>query len=278
MRIALSMGLMVLALPAAAQTVQTASAADVPMRPKGAWIAEFEESMCVLSRGYGEGEQAVRLAFKPVPGDQYLEIALVMPHTGKDHYRSGEAEAALLPSGQHSTGSYLDYTIGSGQRVVRFMVKRDEIADLNSAKSIRLTAGKEPPRHFALVNTANAMKTIQLCQDDLMRVWGYDPEVLRTLAEPAEPLGSPQYWVTNDDYPKAALEHNFQGSVRFRLTVDTDGKVSDCQINQSSGVSLLDQHTCALLRSRARFKPAVDVDGKPVRVPWNSTFTYRLPN
>jgi protein TonB len=37
----------------------------------------------------------------------------------------------------------------------------------------------------------------------------------------------------------------------FRLTIGTDGKVSDCQVTKSSGSAELDKTTCDLMRRRA---------------------------
>jgi TonB family protein len=232
----------------------------------------------VLSRSYGERAAAVQLVFRPDPSDRFLEIAAVAPHAGKHHARAGDAEAVLEPSGQRGTGVYRDYTIAGGTRVLRFSVRRDEISDLDTAASIRLIRGGEPSLNFALSNTANAMKTIQTCQDDLMRSWGFDAAALRTLARRAEPDGSPLKWINPNDYPAAALRAGQQGEVRFRLIVDTDGCVADCVINQTSGFKLLDDTTCALLRKRARFTPAIGADGKPVRVPWNSRFWWSIPD
>jgi hypothetical protein len=116
------------------------------MRPRGAWIASFDESACLLSRGYGEGATGMHLGFQPDASDRFLEIVVVAPHAGKEHARMGDdAEAVLLPSGQRATGYYRDYTIAGGKRVLRFSVRRDAITDLTSAASIRLSWGGDPP-------------------------------------------------------------------------------------------------------------------------------------
>ena len=73
------------------------------------------------------------------------------------------------------------------------------------------------------------------------------------------------------------LRKGMQGAVRFRLTVEADGSVSDCQLNEGSGWPLLDANTCTVLRKKARVLPAIGADGKPVRMPWSSTFNYSLP-
>lgn len=70
--------------------------------------------------------------------------------------------------------------------------------------------------------------------------------------------------VTPEDYPASALSRNEQGTVYFRLTIGTDGRVKDCQITRSSGYRDLDESTCRIMMERARFKPALGRDGQPV--------------
>ncbi|TMJ17412.1 MAG: TonB family protein [Alphaproteobacteria bacterium] len=52
--------------------------------------------------------------------------------------------------------------------------------------------------------------------------------------------------------------------VHFELSVTPEGRVSACRVTQSSGVSQLDAITCRIMRSRARFEPARDSEGRPV--------------
>lgn len=63
-------------------------------------------------------------------------------------------------------------------------------------------------------------------------------------------------------YPRQALEDNVRGEVRVRITVDTDGKVKDTEILQSTPTGVFDNAALAAVR-RWRFKPA-EVDGRPV--------------
>lgn len=97
------------------------------------------------------------------------------------------------------------------------------------------------------------------------------------VAKKLSPRGSPQSWVTNDDYPAAALRGEQQGTVSFRLDVDATGKVSNCSITSSSGSSLLDNTACSLLRRRARFTPAEDASGNKIPASWPSRFRWELP-
>jgi protein TonB len=68
---------------------------------------------------------------------------------------------------------------------------------------------------------------------------------------------------STDDYPQDALRNEQQGTTAVRLTIGTDGRVSDCSVTASSGSSSLDTATCRIIRSRARYTPAVGSDGRP---------------
>jgi protein TonB len=65
------------------------------------------------------------------------------------------------------------------------------------------------------------------------------------------------------DYPASARRLRQQGSVTYEFRVGPDGRVDRCRILVSSGVPVLDETTCRLLRERVRLIPARDRDGKP---------------
>ena len=69
--------------------------------------------------------------------------------------------------------------------------------------------------------------------------------------------------ISTDDYPSSATRDEEQGTVRVRLDVGVNGRVSNCTVTSSSGSSALDSTTCRLLKLRARFTPARDSNGNP---------------
>lgn len=87
----------------------------------------------------------------------------------------------------------------------------------------------------------------------------------------------PQTWLTNDDYPAAALRAGQQGVVSFRLDVGPEGRVTACTVTVSSGHQILDDATCEIMKKRALFKPAKDSKGVPIAFSWSSRFSWELP-
>ena len=89
------------------------------------------------------------------------------------------------------------------------------------------------------------------------------PPPPRVTFEPARAHADLHSYVSNADYPDAAIRGEEQGTTRFRLLVGADGRVKDCTVTGSSGSSSLDSATCRLMKSRARFTPARDSSGNP---------------
>ena len=68
----------------------------------------------------------------------------------------------------------------------------------------------------------------------------------------------------DDDCPPEASRNGAQGDVGVRMTVSPDGLVRDCTVISSSGSPSLDAATCRIILERTLFRPAYDVDGRPV--------------
>jgi len=247
------------------------------LAPSGKWIAEFEDSMCVLSRRFGTGPGEATLAFRSTPGNQALTLYLIRP-TSRRVEREGNAELVIEPSGTHAATHFTEGTSRDGtQRFAEMSILRSDLPDLATAKAISLRLGSDTPVRVRPDVIAAALKTQALCEDAVVKDWGYDPVVLRTLSKQPVPATSPQTWITNDDYPEEALRQHWSGTASLYLAVGPDGKVQRCAITQSSGQAVLDSAACATLSRRARFEPALDKDGEPVAAPWASRFTWHLP-
>ena len=100
------------------------------------------------------------------------------------------------------------------------------------------------------------------------------PPVKRQQAKSA--TGSLQGLFGTDDYPAAALDNEEEGRTSVRLTIGANGRVADCQVSSSSGSRALDSATCRVIRSRARFTPAMDSNGNPTSDTFSQTIVWRL--
>jgi protein TonB len=92
-----------------------------------------------------------------------------------------------------------------------------------------------------------------------------------------EPRGNPGNWATANDYPRRALREEREGTTRFRVTVNTEGRVTDCQITSSSGHPDLDEATCQNITRRARFRPATDGENQPTTGSYSNSVRWVIP-
>lgn len=70
--------------------------------------------------------------------------------------------------------------------------------------------------------------------------------------------------ISRRDFPRDAYRAGASGTTFVRLLIGTDGRVSQCTIDESSGHAALDALTCDLMRKRFLYEPARDAQGRPV--------------
>jgi protein TonB len=95
--------------------------------------------------------------------------------------------------------------------------------------------------------------------------------------QPARARANLASYVSDSDYPAAAIRSEEQGTTRFRLAVGPDGRVSECTVTGSSGSSALDAATCRIMKQRARFTPARDGTGNPTADTVANAIKWVLP-
>ena len=103
---------------------------------------------------------------------------------------------------------------------------------------------------------------------------------------PAAPVATPPTVATakgrgnafsDDDFPDASRRAEEAGVTRVSYTVDVDGKVSACNVTQSSGFPRLDDATCKIIMRRFRFNPATR-EGRPVQETKTQPVRWQLKN
>lgn len=77
-------------------------------------------------------------------------------------------------------------------------------------------------------------------------------------------------------YPDESIEKEEEGTAHAWLLVGTDGRVERCGMAFSSGSSGLDIETCQLLVMIARFRPAQDAQGNPIKSLFHQAITWEL--
>jgi len=237
-----------------------ASAAD--LTPTGKWVVDFADRDCLMSQPFGTPAESLMLAFRKVPMDAGATLLLVYP--GKDKTRrTGKAQLGFVPGEPLVEVSY--EAVGLANQNVRRMsidLTEEQLQKMVRAGRISVNSPKDVQAAFHLSKLQDVFKLGNECAIGLGEEWGFTREEQARVKTP--PKGNVAAAISNDDYPSDAIRNGESGQTRARLSVGTDGKVTECAVVRSSGVESIDATTCRVART-ARFKPALDADGNPVR-------------
>ncbi|WP_418066755.1 energy transducer TonB [Sphingomonas endolithica] len=88
--------------------------------------------------------------------------------------------------------------------------------------------------------------------------------------------GNPSKWFAGI-YPKEAALAREQGTTVVFLEIDATGTITKCTVQKSSGSAALDEATCQVALTRARYKPGEDTEGCPLASTAVLPVTWALP-
>lgn len=271
---ALLCGLLAMALAVPAQ------AEELKLEPSGRWILNYANDSCRLMRDFGQGEQTVTLILDQFQPWTAPSLSLMgRPLTQLDSrtvslaatFGPGLPEAKVKPATVGLIGpDKMPIVLGE----VRDLLNRELKADETLAKpgTALPTPEQEAGITHVLVSSGSlrinlqtgALKAMRQCLHDLVRDWGFDPDLQDGLSRHAFPIGNPGNWLTFADYPGRALANGESAVIHFRLMVGANGVPTSCHIQQATIADDLIRATCSRLMLRARFKPALDAQGKAV--------------
>lgn len=268
--------------------VQAASTALV-LEPSSPWSMDYAEDSCRLARIFGTGDQSVFFYIERfAPSTEQFVVVAGKPLSRYEKKPVGlrfSPDAPLREStifwGTH--GSFAPAVIAPTVDLVEKPAGEPSTDSLfavvspereKSINAFEVMTGKNVAVRLNVGSMGAAFEAMRKCTDELVTHWGLDVEVHRTLTSRAIPRTSPGKWVTNDDYPSEALRKGAQGVVPFRLIVGADGVPTDCLVQRPTEPANFNEIACKLLMKRARFEPALDSTGKPVKSYYSSTFSF----
>jgi TonB family protein len=266
----------------------TAAAAD-PRPPTGKWVVHFDDAQCVATRRYGPEDESVYLTLKAPPVGDVLQIGIIR----KGGYREAiqTRGEVVFDNGEPVVTNLLEFGIKKlGQRAMLVNLPTQALAPLRQASSVRIRArdisnvttgsrialaSTTLDETFGLSQMSSLLKMVDTCTADLRKVWNvYDDSKAGPLKQPAS--GEIKGLFRSYDYPGIALLQDQMGDVALVMLIDEQGKVADCTVTQTSGVPVLDAQSCAVVKERGRFSPAIGQDGKPAKSSWLQRIRWRL--
>lgn len=268
-RFFLAAALALSAVPALAQP----PAANPLLQPVKRWVVDFSETHCTAARIYGSEEEPVLLGFRPSVTEDVVRLTVV--RAGRNTaVRRSPVVVRFLDAEISTTG--LRFPADDSTREVTWIHLGDPaIERLQLADELTIELGDQTRLRFALEELPAVVDLLRTCNRDLRGHWNVAGESRIEIDRAATPI-NPSNWLTDRDYPASAQNEGASGNVRFMLMVDETGAAKDCSVEGSSGHAFLDATACVRLLERARFRPARDAAGNPVRSVYRSRIVWRL--
>jgi hypothetical protein len=252
------------------------------------WVVNYDENACHLAAQFGTGDDhVVARITRYRPGEQF-DLALsgrrfrdMFEHTADASidFGMGKHERKAVPRGKVGetpaiffTSIQLDARDHGPGGPPRGLTPQQEAAVAAATVAVK---GERDIR-LEFTRFGKAMEAMRACTTDLVKHWGYDPQVQATLRRPAYPVAAPSSWLRSEDYPRVARMRSENGLVQFRLDVGPDGKVLACHVLARTQPDHFGEATCEGIARRAKLEPALDAEGKPVRSYFVSTVRWKM--
>ncbi len=273
----------------------SAKAQTYDMNPAGPWDIDYSKDSCNLLRTFedADGRELTLRLERFGPHESFTATIIGEPASSSSILV--DTAMQFIPGGQPNIRrqSFTGHQAIAGKNVpivifgsVKLQGSNEVAGDPNARRidpppaeiaamtSVSITLNN-PERHVVLHtgSLGSVIEAVDKCTAELVTHWGLDPTVQSSLKPPA-PKGNPGSWVTVSDYPIAALRQGQSGLVHFRLMIDAAGSISDCLVQDVVPPEYFSKITCAALKKRAHFKPAVDANGTPHASYWLNTVRY----
>jgi hypothetical protein len=279
-----------------------AVAADKPPQhftPAGPWAMEYADEGCRLIRKFSDGNAELTFALERFSLEPSLRLGLTgqglaISHVSQIEFRWGDERprtseflsvmltdgrsAYLFPSAslnepEISATPYKPWPSQPAPGKPLLELLKAEKAIASRVSTVVFTKGFPVPISLELGRMAGPIEAMQKCADDLVASWGIDIGQFMTKSRAAMPANDPMRWVEPDDYSLRQLSSYAGEVVRARLVLDADGKIEKCMVEVAVR-GPFEQAVCGNIMTRAKFTPALDAEGKPMRSYWSRSWRF----
>lgn len=273
-----------------------ASAADaLVLEPSSPWNLRYDEDKCRMVGQFGEGSQQVTLMLDQAGVEPYYTLSLI-GHPVRQ--ANGNIMEVRFGDEQPTQRSFLKGKLGDKTPLIamhgvnlapvspidmKAAQTEFEIESIGPAREaaiqrIVFSRGLDDPVTLETGSLGDQFAAMRKCATDLVTYLGIGDGPNPNISQAPAPKNNPGTWLGPDDYPAAMLQREMEGRVHFRLTVDSQGSPTSCHITRSTRPQVFDDAVCLALLKRARFKPALDAQGKPVAAYWSSSVRWEIPD
>ncbi|TCD06742.1 hypothetical protein EYB45_03385 [Erythrobacteraceae bacterium CFH 75059] len=286
-----------------------AKAEEVVLSPSSAWVLDYGDHRCRMTRAFGEGPTRTAFMLEQTQPSDTFSWTVAGPLV--DRFGKGKVQVQFAPA---FDGFEIDHdaslrvaefgtavasvtheapppTLISRTAKPRLRSEPDALSD-GTARAARLRLlNPEHGRSIARLTLTKGGESVSLsfgsleapfkamnaCMDDLLVSWGMDPAELREATTAARWINSvPLVGKIQEFYPAKALEEGAEADYRLRVVVGANGRVSRCHMILLSRGSDFAQRVCDIMRREARFEPGRNAAGEPKPAFFSTKISYRV--
>lgn len=269
----------------------------VVLEPASTWNASYADGLCRLSRMFGAEGQYHALVFEQTAPDARFNMSVAGP--GLAEVKGGvELRLSFGPDGPDSTHDIVkegNAEFGAVVFLKDIALNADEVAEASAVEGVGFAVSSagvsieaaRPLREIMLAQgrqtlvfrtgpLAGPFSVLNDCTSHILSTWGIDAEAHRTAQRGTRLLDVQKVArAVQEKYPLQAVVAGRGGVVGLAVGVDADGTPTECRITYDSGDRNLNAVACEGLM-KARFDPALDASGKPMKSYWMTRVAYRI--
>ena len=257
---------------------QPTTSAPTARAPTGGWVVDFDAAQCVATRNYGTESEPLIFALKaPAVGD-VMQVVVIRNGRGGVFANQLEGKIGIGGAKPFATSMLAAMTEQKPRRLYRANLPLQQFSTIRDASTISIEGGDEFKETLAISQMSPLLKVMNDCVADLRKVWNVEEGDALSAALRQRARGNLARVLMSEDYPDIAMEKDASGMVEVVVLIDEAGRIADCTVTQTSGIAALDAQSCAKFKQRARFKPAVGIDGKPAKDVLRTKVRWILPD
>ncbi|NQX93911.1 MAG: TonB family protein [Erythrobacter sp.] len=267
------------------------------LEPISGWNIDYGELRCRLTRGFGSQEEPHLLNFEQTAPSTHFNLNLAGPRvrsfaasntyvgfvdnlpmrktsnaTKADNDRFGPA-MILTTYDLEGTADEDNTTENAGP--VPTISSGLNLKQAELAARVTLSRGKRV-LIFETGSLRAPFEALNACTASLMEEWGFEPDAEIPDTQARLTNLSSVASVIQARYPAKATRDGESANIEIFVIVESDGSVSSCKLVKATAADSLESPACAVFTERAKFEPALDRAGNPMRSWYKTAIFYRL--
>ncbi|MGB3470658.1 MAG: energy transducer TonB [Erythrobacter sp.] len=303
-----------LAMAGASMTAaQTGETDGLTLQPSSPWRADFGEENCVLTRQFGQGDDAVLLELAQFqPGNSYgativgkgfdftgdpvlyrfLPAQFASDPVGSERVRFDDkyeglsfratltpAETAPIPVAEMERPKAPRGRAGMPASIAVIPPLTGEDLESRAAKITALTIERSLSRKLTLVTGQmdGVVRVMRQCMDDLVTSWGIPRQPDGSVVPMAKAL-NPKVLsqIISQEYPTDALRAEASATLPVRLLIDAAGEISSCSVQTPQKFKSFEETVCKAFKKSARFELPKDAGGASLPSYYTTNVTFLI--